>query len=175
MSDLRHERPGGASAGEAGFTLVEVMISGALMGVALLAVSGMFVAGYADITSAGRSSVAVASARQVIEDVRGLPFESVVALDGFDTDRPDSVPQDPEAAAVARRWRYTLAGDGANWPYSQSETQNYPGSAHDAKPLGAGGRIDVDLQSATLAQVRITVVVPGARRNLELTTLVADR
>lgn len=175
MSDSRHTQATAMTGDARGFTLIEVMISGVLLAVALLAMSGMFVVGYADITSAGRSTVALASARQVVEDVRALPFESVVALDGFDTDNPDSLPQDAAAAEVARRWRYSLAGDSANGGYNQSQSQTYPGSSQGSAPLGAAGRIEVDLQTATLARVRITVAVPGSRRNVELATVVADR
>jgi type II secretory pathway pseudopilin PulG len=169
MSDTSRKAPANA-----GFTLVEVMISGVLLAVALLAMSGMFVVGYADITSAGRSSNALASARQVLEDVRDLPFPSIVALDGFNTDDPNSLPDDADAREIAKRWRYTLAGDGVAWEYEQGETANYPTNPHDDQTLGSAGRIDVDLQAATLARVRITVFVPGSRRNIELITLVAD-
>jgi hypothetical protein len=159
---------------ERGLTLVEVLLAGALLAVSLLAMSSMFVSGYANIAVAGRSTTGLAAGRQILEDVRGLPFDSVVNLDGFDTDDPSSTPAAEPESEIARRWRYALAGEGVGWTFTTEEIDDWPAPPADVAVLGATGRIDVDLVSATLARVTVTIVVPGTRRDIELTTLVAN-
>jgi hypothetical protein len=159
---------------ERGLTLVEVLLAGALLAVSLLAMSSMFVSGYANIAVAGRSTTGLAAGRQILEDVRGLPFESLANLDDFDTDDPSSAPAADPEREVARRWRYALAGDGVGWDFTSEEIGDWPTPPEDVAVLGATGRINVQALSATLSRVTVTIVVPGTRRDIELSTLVAN-
>jgi Tfp pilus assembly protein PilV len=173
MSQLM-QQPRASRAGEGGFTLVEVLLAGVLMAVALLAMAGMFVTGYANITVAGRSTNGLAAGRQILEDVRSLPFASIANLDGLDTDDPSTLPAGGPEREVARRWRHALAGDGVGWSFTDEELARWPQPPAEVKILGATGRIDVVAQSATLNRVTATIMVPGTRRNIVLTTLVAN-
>ncbi len=156
----------------AGFTLVEVLIAGVLMAVAMLAMAGMFVASYSNVVVAGNSTVGVAAARQILEDVRSLPFDSIESLDGFDTDDPLSLPADDAARDFALRWRETLAGDdGVGW--GQDGSPSNAGSYDTAHATGATGRLGVALENDNLARVSVVIRVPGSWRDLEMFTLVA--
>lgn len=160
------------SAKEKGFTLVEALVAGVLLAFALLAMSGMFVTGYANVAVAGNTTTGLAAARHALEDVRALPFDSLVALDGFDTDDAGSLPADGPEREFARRWRYMMSGAGVGWSFSDEEIARWPQPADDLGAAGASGRIEVVLQSPTLARVRVLVAIPGSWRNVELFTLV---
>ncbi len=158
---------------ENGFTLVEALVAGVLLGFALLAMSGMFVTGYANVAVAGNTTTGLAAARHALEEMRVLPFASVVALDGFDTDDAASLPADDPEREFARRWRYMMAGAGVGWSFSGEELARWPQPAGDLGAAGASGRIDVVLENPNLARVHVFVAIPGSWRNIELSTLVS--
>src|SRR5438093_12900183 len=82
-----------------GVTLAEVMIASMVLMIGLLAVAGMFPVGYGQVADAGRLTLAVTGARQILEDVGALPFANLVNLSGFDTTNPATLPaNDPELA-----------------------------------------------------------------------------
>jgi Tfp pilus assembly protein PilV len=173
----RRACPGGSDphAAARGFTLVEVLICGVLLAFGLLAMSGLFVTGYSSIAMAGRSTNALAAGRQLLEDASSLPVANLANLDGFDTDDPATTPAADPEREVARRWRYVLAGDGVGWSFTQAELDRWPQRPDAAEAPGAAGRIDVALDSPTLARVTVTIAVPGTRRTTELFTLVAGQ
>ncbi len=161
---------------EAGFSYIEVMIASVVLLTSLLALAGMFVLAVTNVSSAGNTTMALSAARQVMEDVRDLPFDALPDLDGFDTDDPASLPADGPAREIARRWRYALAGDGVGWTFTQDGTAgNADDHAHDqGNQLGAAGSIDVISRSATLTEVRITVSIPGRWRDINMSTLISN-
>ena len=55
-----------------GFSVVEALFAGALIGLAFLAVSNLFPAGYSNITYGGRTTTAVAYAQQKIECLKAI-------------------------------------------------------------------------------------------------------
>jgi Tfp pilus assembly protein PilV len=173
MSSPRREIPAPAPADCRGFTLVEVLIAGVLLALALLAMSGLFVTGYANVAVAGKTTIGLAAARQILEEARGLPFDSLSNLDDFDTDDPSSLPADDPEREVARRWRYTLAGDGPGWSFTDAEIARWPQPPEGTDTLGATGTIDIVLEQPTLARVTITIAIPGSWRTVEMSTLVA--
>jgi Tfp pilus assembly protein PilV len=176
-----NERRGGGSvtgrrgslAGQHGFTYVEVLVASLLMAVVLLSLCAAFTAGYANVSSAGKATVALSAARQLLEDLRLLPFEALPNIDGFDTDDPSTLPAADPERELARRWRYGLAGDGPGWAFTSDELTRWTAAQADGAELGAAGTVTVTAQSATLAEVRIRVTVPGRWSAIELTTLVA--
>lgn len=156
-----------------GFTFIEVVVAGALLAVSLLAMCGVFVVAYANVTAGGRNTVGVAATEQMLEDVRSLPFNAVIALDNFDTDNPSSQPAADPAREIARRWRYALAGEGVGWSFSNAETTRWTNMNGASGPIGAAGTIDVVSLSGTLCEVTVTVAVPGRWRPIVLATRVA--
>ncbi|MGH7480250.1 MAG: type IV pilus modification PilV family protein, partial [Candidatus Methylomirabilales bacterium] len=50
--------------GAGGFSLVEVLIAAAILGVVLLAIAGLFSTGYSNVGAAGRRTKAVELAKQ---------------------------------------------------------------------------------------------------------------
>jgi prepilin-type N-terminal cleavage/methylation domain-containing protein len=154
-----------------GFTLIEVLIAMAVLTIALVAIAGMFPTGYRQVTDAGRMTLAVTAARQILEDVRSLPFDNLDNLNGFDSENSGSQPaSDPERAA-ARRWRYALAGDGDGFALT-------PGELADWQTLSPfGGRATVQVVavggSPTLRQVTVTVSVDALVQTVQLSTVVA--
>ena len=89
-----------------GFTYVEVLVAGTLMAFTLFAVCGMFVSGYSNLSTGGKTTMGVAAGRQFMEDIRSIPYDDLIELDGFDTDDSKSLPGDGPAREVARRWRF---------------------------------------------------------------------
>ena len=55
-----------------GFSVVEALFAGALIGLAFLAVSNLFPMGYSNITYGGRTTTAVAYAQQKIEQLKAI-------------------------------------------------------------------------------------------------------
>src|SRR3989442_8202223 len=104
-----------------GFTLAEVMIASMVLMIGLLAVAGMFPVGYGQVADAGRMTLAVTGARQILEDVGALPFASLSNLNGFDTTNPATLPASDPELTVARRSRYTLAAGGAGFSFTTSD------------------------------------------------------
>jgi Tfp pilus assembly protein PilV len=166
----RHE----VKSGEHGSTYVEVLIAGVLLAYALFSMCGMFVAGYANVNEAGRTTMALSAGRQLLEDVRLLPPEALADLDGFDTDDASTQPADDPQREVARRWRYALAGEGVGWSFSSSEIARWPDLAEQGEPLGAAGTIDIVARSATLTEVTLTISVPGRWRDVRISTLLTS-
>ena len=66
-----------------GFSVIEVFVAAALIGLAFLAVSNLFPTGYSNITYGGRTTTAVAYAQQKIEQLKAIAA-STAPGDGFD-------------------------------------------------------------------------------------------
>jgi hypothetical protein len=158
----------------AGFTYLEVLVAGLLLVFALFSMSTMFIAGYASVTHAGRTTMGLAASRQLLEDLRLLRAEALLELDGFVTDNPATLPDANPAREVARRFRYALAGEGVGFEFGADEVARWPDLAAQGGPLGAVGRIAVTPRSTTLTEVRLLVSVPGHVRDIEISTLVTS-
>lgn len=151
-----------------GFTLAEVIIASMVLLVALLVIATMFPMGHQQVVDAGRMTLAVTAARQVLEDLGSLPFDSVVNLNGFTTANSATLPaNDPELAA-ARRWRYMVGGAGGGFSFTSAEMTEY-GSI---TPFGGTAIIQVTSPSASLRQATVTVSVPGLTTNVQLSTVI---
>lgn len=159
----------------AAFTLVEVVIAVMVLFVAVVLTASMFPTGHQQLSDAARTSSAVAAARQILEDIGGLPFDSVRSLDGFDTGNAATVPAaDPELAA-ARRWRYLVAGPGGGFSFAPAEIAQYGA----VSPLGGTASIRVSSPpggtcsaAGSRCQATVTVSVPGLASSVQLTTIV---
>lgn len=159
----------------AGFAALEIMLAALVVLIAVVVTASIFPVGQPSTVDATRTTSAVAAARQILEDVGGLPFDSVRNLDGFDTANAASVPAaDPELAA-ARRWRYMLAGAGGGFRYTSAELAQYGA----VTPLGGAASIRLASPpngscSATgsRCQATITVSVPGLPNAVQLTTII---
>ena len=106
-----------------GFSLIELLIGMSIMAVALLSIATMFSTGYSDVTAGGKTTMATTAARQLLEDIRMLPFDRIADLDTLNTNNAGTLPAvdaglDPGrtmARNIARKWRYALAGDLTGW------------------------------------------------------------
>jgi prepilin-type N-terminal cleavage/methylation domain-containing protein len=151
-----------------GFTLAEVLIASMVLLLALLVIVTMFPMGYKQVVDAGRMTIAVTAARQVLEDLGALPFDSVVNLNGYTTSNPATLPaSDPELAA-ARRWAYMAAGAANGFTFTSAELGQYGSTT----PFGGQASIQVTSPSGTLRQATVTVSVPGLSANVQLTTVI---
>src|SRR5439155_5158383 len=101
-----------------GFTLVEVLVAAMILTVALLTLATMFPTGYKQIADAGRLTLATNGANHILEDLGSVPFTSVRNLDNFDTNSSGSLPAADPELAIARRWRYMLAGSGSGFSFT---------------------------------------------------------
>jgi hypothetical protein len=109
----------------------------------------------------------------MFEDVKGLPFNNLINLNGLDTNTLATLPGGGPEREVARRWRYALAGAGAGWAFTAEEQQRWGGLATDGSSLGARGEIDVVAQGPNLNVVQVTITFPGLQRPVTLTTIVS--
>jgi hypothetical protein len=171
---MRHEpQTAGRAGSEDGSSYIEVLVASALLGVSLLTMCSMFVLGYANVSTAGKTTMGVSASRQLMEDLRLLPFDQLVNLDGFDTDDPGTLPASDPELEVARRWRYALAGDGVGWSFTPEEIARWTDLSAQGDPLGATGRITVTPRSGTLTQIDLVVSIPGRPRPVQLSSLMA--
>jgi prepilin-type N-terminal cleavage/methylation domain-containing protein len=172
--------------GGRGFTLVEILIAMTIMAVGVLGTLGMFHAGYNTVGEGGRTTMALTAARQMLEDARLVPFNNLATLHNFDTDNAGSLPGDPVALAIARKWRYALAGPGTGWTFTSTETQQWSrllsGIGSGSSVAGRGVVTVADFGGlpgtpptlggvpVTVRQVTVTVRVPAGGRALTLST-----
>jgi prepilin-type N-terminal cleavage/methylation domain-containing protein len=153
-----------------GFTLVEVLVASMILVVALLTLASMFPVGYRQITDAGRMTMAVTGARHILEDVGDVPFANIANLNGVDTGSNAGVIAGlgGTEAAIARRWRYMLAGPGDGFTFTGAETTAWG----TAQPFAGRAVVTVANTSATLRTVTVTVTVPGLPGNVTLSTVI---
>jgi hypothetical protein len=165
----------GRGCGRAAFTVVEVVIAVMVLFIAVILTASMFPTGHQQLADAARTTSAVAAGRQILEDIGGLPFDSVRRLDGFDTTNAASVPPANPELAAARRWRYLIAGPGDGFSFTPAEIAQYGG----VPPLGAAASIRVSSPpggtcspAGSRCQATVTVLVPGLASSVQLTTIV---
>lgn len=169
--------------GARGVTLIEILIAGAILAVALLAIANMFPTGYTNVTEAGRRTMSLTAARQILEDVRSLPYDNVTALNGFNSTNPATLPAAQPERDIARRWRYALAGDGDGFTTNATEQARWA-TLSTGVPLGGSVQVSVvatcpaapcppNPVSGTLQQVSVTVTFPARAGSMQLATLVA--
>jgi prepilin-type N-terminal cleavage/methylation domain-containing protein len=164
--------------GPRGLTLIEILVAMTILAVGLLGIAGMFETGYKTATAGGKMTLALTGARQMLEDIRTLPTNTLGNLDnlnGFDTNSSATQPADSTAPewAVARKWRYALAGDGVGWGFTTAEKAKWSILSSEGTTFGGRGQISVVNQSATLRLVTVTVAVPGRGVNIQLATLIS--
>jgi len=149
-----------------GFTLVEVLVAAMILTVALLTLATMFPTGYKQIADAGRLTLATNGANHVLEDLGSVPFTSVRNLDNFDSNSSGSLPAADPELAIARRWRYMLAGSGSGFSFTTAETTAWG----TVTPFG--GRAQVQIRqvdnagnvcpaAATTCRAVVTITMPG--------------
>jgi Tfp pilus assembly protein PilV len=164
--------------GGRGFTLIEILIGITLLVVGILGVATMFGTGYHNLGEGGRMTMAVTAARQMLEDVRLIPFDNLTNLNGplgtgFNTDNPASQPAGGLELDIARKWRYALAGQGTGWGFTTQEKARWQSLGVGTSIFGGQGRIFVTSPSSTLQQITVTVGVPGGRWTVQLATLIS--
>ena len=157
----------------AGFSLVEILIGTTFITFGLLAIAAMFPMSYVHVNEAGQMTMTLTAARQIMEDIRSLPFDDISDLDGFDTESSGTLPAAGAEREIARRWRYALAGEGDGFTYSTAEKARWALlSTAQGVAFGGRGQIDVVQQSATLRLVTITITIPGRERQVQLATII---
>ncbi len=164
-----------------GFTLIEIMISLSILVIGILGIATMFGTGYHNVGEGGRMTMAVAAARQMLEDVRLIPFANLANLDRLDTNTPGSQPANNPERDIARKWAYGLVGNTvAGWNFSSTETaawrQSGAGTGTSAPPVsGARGQVTVTTPAGTtnLRQITVTITDPRGRTTVQLTTLIS--
>lgn len=153
-----------------GFTLIEVLVAAMILVVALLTLASMFPVGYRQIADAGRMTMAVSGARHILEDVGDIPFANISNVNGVDTASNAGVIAGlgGTEAAIARRWRYMLAGPGDGFTFTGAESTAWG----TVQPFAGRAVVAVANTSATLRTVTVTVTVPGLPGNVTLSTVV---
>jgi prepilin-type N-terminal cleavage/methylation domain-containing protein len=177
---------GRSRSADRGFTLVEVLVAAMILVVALVGIATMFPLGYRQIADAGRTTIAVTAARHILEDVGTLPFPAIDPattcanppgnLDCFnpaqgvvfDTTNVATLPTADPALAIARRWRYMVAGAGSGFTFTGAETTAW------GNPTTFGGsatvRVDNGPNNGTRV-VTVTVTMPGLPTPVTVNTI----
>jgi prepilin-type N-terminal cleavage/methylation domain-containing protein len=177
---------GRSRSADRGFTLVEVLVAAMILVVALVGIATMFPLGYRQIADAGRTTIAVTAARHILEDIGSLPFPAIDPattcanppgnLDCFnpaqgvvyDTTNVATLPTADPALAIARRWRYMVAGPGSGFTYTGTETTAW------GNPTTFGGsatvRVDNGPNNGTRV-VTVTVTMPGLPTPVTVNTI----
>jgi Tfp pilus assembly protein PilV len=162
---------------QVGFSLIELLIGMSLMAVALLSIAAMFSTGYNDVHAGGRTTMGTSAARQMIEDIQTLPFNSLVNLNGVNTTSAGTLPANNPERDLVRKWRYALAGEGGGWTYTTGEKAMWSVLSISGARLGASGQITVVQDSATLRRITVSVQLPGRTAGapipVQLTTLIS--
>lgn len=156
-----------------GFTLIEILIGLTILAIGLLGVAGMFSTAYTDVSAGGKTTMAVTAARQILEDTRLLPFDNLTNLNGFNTNNAGSQPAGGPERAMARKWRYVVAGSGPGWNFTSGETAQWSSLYTGGANFGGQATVTVTSPSVTMRQVTVTVPVPGRGVNVSLTTLIS--
>ncbi len=169
LKDRAQRRP----MGDRGLTLIEILVAMTVLAVALLGIAGMFETGYTTATAGGKMTLALTGARQMLEDIRTIPFGNLLNLNGFDTNTPATLPANNPELEIARKWRYALAGDGVGWGFTTAEKAKWTILSSEGTTFGGRGQISVVSQSATLRLITVTVPVPGRGVNIQLATLIS--
>lgn len=163
----------GVSRASRGFTLIEVLLGMTILMVGLLGIAAMFPMAFITVHDAGKMTMGLTAARQILEDVRSVPFDEIINLNSFDTNNASTLPTNPTPREVARRWRYALAGEGNGFTYTTDEKSRWASLSSAGATFGARGRITVVAVSATLNRVTVTVTIPRRTRDLQITTLIS--
>jgi prepilin-type N-terminal cleavage/methylation domain-containing protein len=168
------QRVGERRTQQRGFSLIELLIGMSIMAVALLSIATMFSTGYSDVAAGGRTTMAATAARQLLEDIRTLPFDRIADLDTLNTNIAGTLPAvdaglDPGRTMVrniARKWRYALAGDLTGWGGAPDAAWSVLRASGTA--FGARGQVTVTSPTATLREVTVTVFLQGRSAGEEL-------
>lgn len=155
-----------------GFSLIELLIGMTFLTVSLLAIAAMFPMAYVVANEAGKTTMTLTAARQILEDVRSLPFDDLTDLNGFDTSNVATLPASGSVREIARRWRYALEGEGDGFTFTSDETSRWGSLAIAGVAFGARGRITVVEDTDTLARITITISVPQ-RADRTIATLIS--
>jgi prepilin-type N-terminal cleavage/methylation domain-containing protein len=166
-----------------GFTLIELLIGMTILTFGLLGIATMFPMGYLVVNDAGKMTMTLTGTRQILEDVRSIPFQNLPNLNGFDTSNSATLPASDPEREIARRWRYALKGEGNGFTYTAAEkakwstlttsTSSPNTSTTLSGPFGAKGTISVVNQTATLSRITITITIPGRTKTVSIATLVS--
>jgi Tfp pilus assembly protein PilV len=159
-----------SSRDQQGFATLEVLAAVTLVAIVLLSIATMFLTSYWSVERSGKTTVAVALARQILEDLGSLPYQNLTELDGFDTTDPGTLPADEPQRSIARKWRYALAGEGNGFSYTAEEKASWSAVGATGAPLA--GRIEVAEPSTSLRRVTVTLTVAGQPTAVRLATLI---
>jgi Tfp pilus assembly protein PilV len=156
-----------------GFTVIEALIAVTILAVAILGIVSMAATGHGNVYDAGKMTMGLAAARQMLEDARAVPFDNLTNLDRFNTGNAGTLPAGEPERTIARRWRYALAGAGNGFVFTTAEMAQWSSLSMGNAPVGGTGQISVVNQGANLRLVTVTVSIPGRWRSLQLATLIA--
>jgi len=184
VTDPKHSiENAGDRRSDRGFTLIELLIGMTILTFGLLGIASMFPMGYFVVNDAGKMTMALTGTRQILEDVRSVPFANLANLNGFDTNNSATLPAANPEREIARRWRYALAGEGNGFTFTAAEkaawtrlttTAASPNSNTSMTSVfGGRGSISVVAQTATLSRISITITIPGRTKTVNIATLVS--
>jgi len=159
-----------------GFTLIELLIGATILAVGVLGVATMFGTGYSNVGEGSKLTLAVTAARQMLEDVRTIPFNNLTNLNGpggtgFDTSNVATLPAADPERNIARKWRYALAGGGTGWNFTSTETGKWQSQGVNNLLIGSSGLVVVTSPSPTMRLITITVRIQGWGNTIQLVQL----
>jgi len=110
---------------EGGFSLVEVVIAMALLAGVLIAISGLFIIGGAQVKSGRTSSEALAVGKEIHEDLVGWGYEQIWGSFGYDG-RATVYRVDTRSCVPCTGWQSTLAAKLGPSAYADIKIESVP-------------------------------------------------
>ena len=159
---------------QAGFSLIETMVALVFAAFALLGFAHAFTASYLHVVREGESTMGLAAARQVLEDVKMLDLADLDELNGFDSTNVETLPQDQPQRNVARRLRYAVGGTDGSWSVTEAERARWARTEGEGHSPDGRATITVESPSATLRRVVVSVWMPGRDTPVTLETRLTD-
>jgi prepilin-type N-terminal cleavage/methylation domain-containing protein len=141
MSMTMNETPSPRRA-DAGFTLIEALVAMVILVFGLMAVTNLLVVAASSNTVGNHSSAATAQATEVLERLKGIPFNALQAGGDLETDTGATVPCDdaasgftcvrrgnynsyktvPGVGTIRTRWKISLVSGGVHFIEVRSES-----------------------------------------------------
>ena len=154
--------------GEAGFSLVEVILALGLLAGVLIAISGLFVVGAKQVKSGRTSSEAVAVSKEIQEDIYGWGYAQLWRTFGYDG-QAVSYTVDTRSCGACTDWQTTLAAKLGPSAHATIEIDSVANAAGTTSNFAdASGNI-----LAKTVRVSVTVSwteVPGRARSVTVGT-----
>jgi prepilin-type N-terminal cleavage/methylation domain-containing protein len=144
-----------------GFTLVEVILALALLGVVMISVSGLFVLGTRQLKSGRTQSTALSVSRDILEEMHGWNFDRVFSAFGNDG-TATSYTIDTRTNGFASKWQPVLDESFEQGAFAEIVLQSVDGTVNPP---------NLDETDCIRIEVRVSWTEGERQRDVALATI----